>query len=344
MKQNYVVLLNLSIRLMLIFNKENLFLPKLVHMITLIQLEYVVAVDTFRHFAKAADHCRVTQPTLSMQIKKLEDDLQIRIFDRQKQPVVPTDSGIAFIEQARVVLAEARRLNELVENCKGSIGGQLRLGIIPTLGPYLLPLFAGSFKQKYPSVQLFVEELVTDELAQRLKNDQLDAGIFVTPYGDRGIVEEPLFYEEMLVYAHHAHPLLKQEHIRPADIAMPDLWLLGDGHCFRNQVINLCALPPGSRQELPFQLEGATLETLMRIIRREGGYTLIPELAAIDASSWQAHNLKHFSGKRPLREVSLCYSRHFVKERLLRALKAEIKMSVPQEMLDKQRGEVVSWR
>lgn len=313
-------------------------------MITLVQLEYVVAVDTYRHFARAADHCNVTQPTLSMQIKKLEDDLQIRIFDRQKQPVMPTDHGVEFIEQARRVLAESGRLMELVETFKGKLGGQLRLGIIPTLGPYLLPLFAGRFKKLYPTIQLSVEELVTEELAQRLKNDQLDAGIFVTPYGDKGIVEEPLFYEEMLVYAHESHPLLQQDSIRPTDMAMPDLWLLSDGHCFRNQVINLCALPPGSRQELPFQLEGGTLETLMRIIRREGGYTLIPELAAADAASWQPGNIKHFSGVKPLREVSLCYSRHFVKERLLRVLSDSIRSSVPASMLDKTRGEVVGWK
>ncbi|MBK9291709.1 MAG: hydrogen peroxide-inducible genes activator [Bacteroidetes bacterium] len=313
-------------------------------MVTLVQLEYVLAVDTFRHFARAAEHCNVTQPTLSMQIKKLEDDLQIRIFDRQKQPVVPTDHGTEFIEQARKVMAEAGRLTELVEAFKGRLGGQLRLGIIPTLGPYLLPLFAGNFKKQYPNIQLFVEELVTEELAARLKSDQLDAGIFVTPYGDKGIVEEPLFYEEMLVYAHQDHPLLMQDNIRPTDMAMPDLWLLSDGHCFRNQVINLCALPPGSRQELPFQLEGGTLETLMRIIRREGGYTLIPELAANDAAIWQSKNIKRFSGTKPLREVSLCYSRHYVKERLLRVLAEEIKRSVPAVMLDKQRGEIVGWR
>ncbi|HMM11487.1 MAG TPA: LysR substrate-binding domain-containing protein [Bacteroidales bacterium] len=313
-------------------------------MITLVQLEYVVAVDTFRHFARAAEHCNVTQPTLSMQIKKLEDDLHIRIFDRQKQPVMPTDHGREFIEQARQVLAEAGRLSEMVEAFKGKLGGQLRLGIIPTLGPYLLPLFAGNFKKLYPTIQLFVEEMVTEELAARLKNDQLDAAIFVTPYGDKGIIEEPLFYEEMLVYAHESHPLLQQESIRPTDMAMPDIWLLSDGHCFRNQVINLCALPPGSRKELPFQLEGGTLETLMRIIRREGGYTLIPELAAADASSWQPGNIKHFSCTKPLREVSLCFSRYYVKERLLRVLANEIRQSVPAHMLDKNRGEVVSWK
>jgi LysR family hydrogen peroxide-inducible transcriptional activator len=257
---------------------------------------------------------------------------------------MPTDHGKEFIEQARKVLAESGRLMELVEAFKGKLGGQLKLGIIPTLSPYLLPLFAGQFKKQYPTIQLFVEELVTQELAVRLKNDQLDAAIFVTPYDDKAIVEEPLFYEEMLIYAHEAHPLLKQESIRPTDLAMPDLWLLADGHCFRNQVINLCALPPGSRQELPFQLEGGTLETLMRIIRREGGYTLIPELAAADAMPWQAKNIKHFSGTKPLREVSLCYSRHFVKERLLKVLASEIRKSVPVAMLSKQRGEVVGWK
>lgn len=313
-------------------------------MITLIQLEYVVAVDTYRHFAQAAAHCFVTQPTLSMQIKKLEDDLNIRIFDRTKQPVVPTDIGILLIEQARHVLAEAGRINEMVKFYQGNVSGELRLGIIPTLGPYLLPLFAGTFKKRYPGVTLHIEEIITEQIAEKLRTDQLDGGIFVTPFGDQGIIEQPLFYEEMLIYAHLDHPLLQQRHIQVIDMNSPDIWLLNDGHCFRSQVINLCAISPERRQELPFDLEGGSLETLMRIIRREGGFTIIPELTANELWVNEAAHIARFSDQKPLREVSLCYSRNYVKYKLLQSLADVISEAVPSAMLDGKRGDLVTWK
>lgn len=313
-------------------------------MITLVQLEYVVAVDSYRHFATAAEHCFVTQPTLSMQIKKLEDDLGIKIFDRTKQPVVPTDIGKLFIDQARKALAESGRLNELVKSHLGIVSGELRLGIIPTLGPYLLPLFAGTFKKKFPEVTLHIEEIVTESIAEKLRTDQLDAGIFVTPFDDPGIIEQALFYEEMLIYAHQGHSLLQKPLIEVADLNSPDIWLLNDGHCFRSQVINLCELTPGSRQELPFDLEGGSLETLMRIIRREGGFTIIPELTANELGMEERSSLARFSGQIPLREVSLCYSRNYVKYNLLQRLGETITACVPATMRNKERGELVTWK
>ncbi|MDP2237210.1 MAG: LysR substrate-binding domain-containing protein [Bacteroidales bacterium] len=313
-------------------------------MISLIQLEYIVAIDTFRHFAKAAEHCFVTQPTLSMQVKKLEDDLGIKIFDRTKQPVIPTDIGILVIAQARKTLAESGRINDIVKQFSGDVSGQLNIGIIPTLGPYLLPLFAGNFKKKFPKVTLHIEELVTEHIAEKLKNDQLDAGIFVTPFGDDGIIEQPVFYEEMLVYAHAGHPLLVKNNLKTIDVAVPDIWLLNDGHCFRSQVINLCAIKPGSRQELPFDLEGGSLETLMRIIRKEGGFTIIPELAVNDLGEMERRNVVRFDETKPLREVSLCYSRNYVKQGLLKLLSEEIKASVPKVMLNRERGDLVTWK
>ena len=313
-------------------------------MISLVQLEYIVAVDTYRHFAQAAAHCFVTQPTLSMQIKKMEEDLNIRIFDRTKQPVVPTDIGSEIIEHARIVLSEAGRLKEKIKHYHGEVSGDLKIGIIPTLGPYLLPLFAGDFKRKYPHANLHIEELITDQIAEKLRTDHLDAGIFVTPYNDPHIIEQPLFYEELLIYAHQDHTLLQKPHIEVADLNSPDIWLLNDGHCFRSQVINLCAISPSRRQELPFDLEGGSLETLMRIIRREGGFTVIPELTANELWESNAGNIARFWGAKPLREVSLCFSRNYVKYNLLQSFAETIKASVPQEMIDSKRGELVTWR
>lgn len=313
-------------------------------MITITQLEYLVAIDTYRNFALAAEKCFVTQPTLSMQVKKLEDELGVKLFDRRKQPVVATDIGRKFIDQARMVLSETGRLNDMVKHHLGDVSGDLSIGIIPTLAPYLLPLFAGSLKRKYPQIHLKVEELITDHIAEKLKNDQLDAGVFVTPYNDHAILEEPVFYEEMLVYAHPDHPLLHQKKVKVIDVATPDIWLLSDGHCFRSQVINLCALEPTAKHELPFDLDGGSIETLLRIIKREGGFTIIPELAVSDMHPSDRANVIPFSEKKPLREVSVCYSRQYVKRRLIDLLAEEIRLSVPAHMHRRDRGELVLWK
>lgn len=180
-------------------------------MITLTQLEYIVAIDEYRHFATAAEKCFVTQPTLSMQIKKLEDELGVIIFDRSRQPVVPTDLGAKLIEQARMTLSATQRIKEIIQEEQQEVEGTLKIGIIPTLAPYLLPVFIGPYIRKYPAVKVEVEELVSEEIIRRLKRDMLDVGLFVTPYHDEKIVERPVFYEEMLVYAHPDSELLKKK-------------------------------------------------------------------------------------------------------------------------------------
>jgi LysR family hydrogen peroxide-inducible transcriptional activator len=313
-------------------------------MVTLIQLEYIVAVDNHRHFAKAADACFVTQPTLSMQIKKLEDDLGIKIFDRNRQPVVPTDIGKQIIQQARIVLGESGRIEEMVSHFKLDVSGDLNIGIIPTLAPYLLPRFAGEFKRKYPAVNLHIEELITERLVEKLKSDQLDVAIFVSPYNDDGIKEQVLYYEEMLVYAHPDHSLHNLARLSFGDIARPEIWLLSDGHCFRSHVINLCSLHDKPGHELPFNYEGGSIDTLIRIIDHEGGFTIIPELAINDLTARQKKNVLPIDAYRPLREVSLCYSRYYVKKRLVELLAETIKGSVPAEMHSRARGELVLWR
>jgi LysR family hydrogen peroxide-inducible transcriptional activator len=313
-------------------------------MITLIQLEYIVAVDTHRHFAQAAEHCFVTQPTLSMQIKKLEDDLGIKIFDRSKQPVIPTDIGQEVLEHARGVLAGAERINDLVKHHLKDYSGELRVGIIPTLAPYLLPLFAGTLKKDYPGVILHFEELITEAIAEKLLNGRLDAGIFVTPFNHPNIFEQVVFYEEMLVYAHPDHGLALQDNIHVADAARPDIWLLSDGHCFRSQVVNLCSFRPEEHNNLPFHLEGGSIETLIRVIDREGGFTLIPELAFDSLNPVQQNNVQHFSDAKPVREVSVCYARHFVKRRLIQLLIDEIKKIIPGRMQDPGHGDLVQWK
>ena len=313
-------------------------------MITLTQLEYIVAIDEYRHFATAAEKCFVTQPTLSMQIKKLEDELGVIIFDRSRQPVVPTDLGAKLIEQARMTLSATQRIKEIIQEEQQEVEGTLKIGIIPTLAPYLLPVFIGPYIRKYPAVKVEVEELVSEEIIRRLKRDMLDVGLFVTPYHDEKIVERPVFYEEMLVYAHPDSELLKKKEVGHEDIVTSDIWMLGNGHCFSNQVVNLCEMSASQHKNLPFEFESNSLETLMRIVDVEGGFTLIPELALQYMSPEKKKQVRSIANTKPLREVSVIYSRHFTKQRLITLLCDEIKSVVPAHMLKRDRGMIVEWK
>jgi LysR family transcriptional regulator, hydrogen peroxide-inducible genes activator len=313
-------------------------------MVTLTQLEYIVAVDTYRHFGKAAESCFITQPTLSMQIKKLEEDLEIIIFDRSKQPLILTDVGQRIVEQARIVLKQSDEITNIVKDHKNQVTGMLRIGIIPTLAPYLLPLFIGKYKRNYPNIFVKVFEETTDNIINLLNKDLIDVGILVTPLNDEKINEKPLFYEEMLIYAHHDHPLHNKKEITLNDIAIPEIWLLSDGHCFRNQVINLCSNIGTLNSKLPFHFEAGSLETLMNIIDREGGITLIPELAKDSMSEKRVANVLGFTDFKPLREVSLVHSRHFAKYKLINLLWKEIRETLSKNLLNEKRGNIVQWR
>lgn len=313
-------------------------------MITLTQLEYVVAVDTYRHFGKAAENCFITQPTLSMQIKKLEEDLEIIIFDRSKHPLIPTDVGQRIIEQARIVLKQSEEINNIVKDHKNQVSGLIRIGIIPTMAPYLLPIFIGQYKKKYPNIFIKVVEQTTENIVNLLNKDLIDVGILATPLKEDKINEKPLFYEEMLIYTNPSHKLHSQKEITVKDIATPEIWLLSDGHCFRNHVINLCSFLGTTDSELPFHFEAGSLETLMNIVDREGGLTLIPELAKNGMSEKRLANVRSFTDIKPLREVSLVYSRHFAKHKLINLLWREIREAIPLELQNEKRGTVVEWK
>ena len=312
-------------------------------MITLTQLEYIVAVDTYRHFGRAAESCFITQPTLSMQIKKLEEDLEIIIFDRSRHPLLPTDVGQRIIEQARIVLKQNEEINNIVKDHKNQVSGLIRIGIIPTMAPYLLPIFIGSYKKKYPNIFIKVVEQTTENIVKLLNKDLIDVGILATPLKDEKINEKPVFYEEMLIYANPTHPIHKLKEITVKDIATPEIWLLSDGHCFRDQVINLCSFLGTTDSQLPFHFEAGSLETLMNIVDKEGGLTLIPELAKLSMSEKKLDNVKSVTNFKPLREVSLVYSRHFAKYKLINLLWREIRECIPVEFQNEKRGTVVEW-
>ena len=308
---------------------------------TFVQLEYLVAVDTYRHFAQAAEHCFVTQPTLSMQLKKLEDELGVLLFDRSKQPVIPTETGIEIIAQAKKILAEKSLIGEIVHTRKGVVAGELKLGIIPTLAPYLLPLFIHQFIRKYNNVKLVVTELTTDNIIARLKDGRLDAGILVTPLQEAGISEHVLFYEEMMVYASPQNDMYGKKYVLAKDIDPNKLWLLEEGHCFRSQIMNLCELQKESKFIHRFEYEAGSIDTLRRMVDISDGITIIPEIATISFTKKQEQCLRHFKSPIPMREVSLAVHRDFVKKRLVDILTKEILNGVPQKIQQNKTQRVV---
>ena len=311
---------------------------------TIIQLEYVVAVDNYRHFAKAADACFVTQPTLSMQIQKLEDQLGVLLFDRSKHPVVPTEIGQRIIEQARKIISESKRVNEIIAEEKDEVEGELHVGIIPTLAPYLLPLFVNNFVEKYPDVQLHVKELITEQVLQKIHADVLDIGLIVTPSNDDSMLEKPIFYEEFMGYIGHRHPLYKKEELNIDDVKYDDLWILNEGHCFRNQVLNICHPDPTQKLKKKFIYESGSLEALRKIVNQHGGMTLLPELATIDMNQNDKKKLRRFNDPKPIREVSIVMKRAFLKRKMIEALYVTIIESIPVYINSEKSGNVISWK
>lgn len=310
-------------------------------MTSLIQLEYIIAVDTYRHFVTAAEKCFVTQPTLSMQIKKLEEDLGVIIFDRTKQPIIPTEIGKKIIEQARITVAESKKINEIINEFNNSISGDITIGIIPSLAPYLLPLFIGKFTKKYPEVNVKIVELLTDDIITELKKDTIDVGILVTPVHENGILEEVLFYEEMKVLASNSHELSNKKTVNVEELESLDLWLLNNGHCFRSQVVNLCNYKKKNDNKTNFDYESGSLETIKKLIEIEGGYALMPELAI--EKSHKKTSIVQIEGI-PLREVSFAFTRNYNKKKLLSAISEEIKKAIPEALKQKNRGFVVEWK
>lgn len=299
---------------------------------TFVQLEYLVALDTYRHFATAAENCFVTQPTLSMQIQKLEDELGVKLFDRSKQPVVPTEIGEAVIRQARVLLREALKTREIVDEHRGIVAGEIRIGIIPTLAPYLLPLFLANFIQKYPHVKVKIKELTTENLLAKLNKDLIDVGIVATPLHDERVFEEPLFYEEFVAYVSENEVAYQKKFLLSEDIDLSRLWLLEEGHCFRGQILNICELRKQNPVNRNFEYESGSIETLKRMVESYGGVTILPELSLTDLSETQLQQVRQFHNPKPIREVSLVTLRHHLRRGPIEAMKAEILAVIPEKM------------
>lgn len=299
----------------------------------------MVAVDTYRHFVLAAEKCFVTQPTLSMQLQKLEEELGVKIFDRTKQPVIPTEIGARIIAQARVVLREAGMIGQLINDEKNVMTGELRIGIIPTLAPYLLPTLFKQVRQKYPQLELVIKETITEEVIHELKNNRLDCGLVVTPLKDPSIREDVLFYEELFVYVSRKNALYDKKYVLADDIDPDQLWLLEEGHCFRSQVLNLCELRKSG--DLHFKYATGNIETLKRMVDKSNGLTILPELAVMEFTKTQMKLVKRLKEPSPAREVSLVTHRDHIKTKLIQTLKEEVLQMVPKTMQQLRNKKVV---
>ncbi len=311
---------------------------------TITQLEYLLAVDTQRHFGKAAASCFVAQPSLSIQIQKLEEELDVTLFDRTKKPIATTEIGKEIVEQARIVLKEIGNLKVLADIKHLEPKGGFKLAVIPTLSAYLIPLFIGSFGEKYPKVNLVINEYKTEDIVKLLADDEIDAGLMVPPKDDNRFAGTHLFYEPFYCYIHPEHPLAWKKNISGVDLDSGDLWLLSEGHCFRNQVLKVCSSNKEDTILPNVHFESGNLDTLIKLVRTNSGYTLIPELALDGLSARErALQVKQIKDPVPTRQVSLMYNRHSLKQTLVNALAESIISNLPPRLrhLKKKTLEVI---
>ncbi len=309
---------------------------------TLTQLNYILAVDRCRNFAQAARECFVTQPTLSMQIHKLEDYLQIQVFDRNKTPVEPTPMGKKVLDYARKVMQHSQALEELSRSLRGEVAGEYILAVIPTLAPYILPLFVSEFTQKYPSVELKIFEYQTDEIIRFLKEGKIDGAILATPLEVKEISEEHLFFEPFKIFLSPVHSLLKKKSLDEKELDLNEAWLLKEGHCMRAQALHLCQVKKeGSAKNLFF--EAGSLETLINMVKSTKGFTVLPYLATLTLSDKDTELLRDFKSQLPVRDISFVTGPMSMKTSIKDALIKVILSKLPKELKKtSSKSEVIS--
>jgi LysR family transcriptional regulator, hydrogen peroxide-inducible genes activator len=291
---------------------------------TITQLQYVLAVAEHKNFTIASQKCFVTQPTLSMQIQKVEEELEVLIFDRSKKPIQLTDIGIKIVSQAKNIVNEASRIQDIVDQQKGYIGGEFKLGIIPTVMPTLLPMFLNNFIKKYPKVKLIIEELNTSEIIKKLNNGLLDAAIAATPLQEEKIKEIVLYYEPFMVYAPNYHVLSSKTEVKVSDLNIDEILLLQDGHCFRDGIINLCKNNNLQSDTNKFKIESGSFETLLKLSDEGLGITLLPYLHTLNLNEKDKLKLRHFEEPKPAREISLIYPKNELKIQIIEVLRQTI--------------------
>lgn len=299
------------------------------------QLEYIIAVDNHRHFAKAAEASFVTQPTLSMMIQKLEDELGVKIFDRSQLPVQPTVIGTQIINQARVIVSQVKQVKEIIQEEKGVVQGVFKLGIIPTIAPYLLPKLMKVHDQKGYDIVLVIEETTTGQIVEKLLNGALDGAILATPLKNDKITEHPIYYERFYAYVSPRETsLYAKRELEENDLNINRLWLLEEVHCFRGQILRICNMRKRKSSHSLFSYEAGSINTLINIVDNNSGLTIIPEMAINDLTEKQKRNVRQLKDISPVREISLVTRREFLRERVLDIIISEVREAVPQSLLD----------
>lgn len=311
-------------------------------MSTLTQLEYLVAVAAEGHFGRAARSCHVSQPSLSAQIKKLEEELGVALFDRATKPIVATQAGQEIIEQAKTILKEHRKLQAIADLGSGAPKGEFRLAVIPTLAPQLIPRFIGHFSRSYPEVRLNIDEQKTENIVELLLHDALDAGLLVTPLDEPRLATRHLFFEPFYCYVNEFHPLARKRFIAEPDLERDQLWLLAEGHCFRQQVLNVCAAGQDSGVLPNVGFGSGSLDTLRKLVQVNSGYTLLPQLAVMDLpEAEQGIHVRRFRKPVPTREVSLVHGRGgLVKRSIIQALETSILSQLPRSIRSLKRRDL----
>lgn len=300
------------------------------------QLEYAITLEKLGSFTKASKALNLTQPALSLQIKNLENEIGIALFDRSKSKIIPTEQGLKFLVKAGEIVMAGKQLKEYAITLGSQYGGTLRLGIIPTLSPYLVPLFIDPLLEKYPDLKLEVFELLTEEILQKIRLGDLDGGIISTPIERQGIVVTPLFYESFFLYRNHSDENVRT--VKVSNIDMNDLWLLEEGNCFRDQVNDICSFR-GKKEDAHLTYHCSSIDSLIRMVDHKGGATILPELTTLSLDSSQEQNLIKLENK--VREVGFVTRKLTGKDHLFEVLNSQIKASVPAPMRDKNGREVV---
>ncbi len=304
---------------------------------TITQMEYIVAVDKYGSFVTAADNCNVTQPTLSMQIQKLEDEFGLKLFDRNHHPIQTTTFGAQIIEQVKQVLFEVQKVYEIVNSKNDGTKGKLNIAILPTLAPYILPKMLSEFMERFPEIELQIFELTTENIIGLLKEEKLDFGILATPLHDKDLKEVPVFYEQFVAYFAEGHELLNGKSVVAGQLKLEELWTLNDEHCMHFQVINLCDGKTNRSRNVQLQYQTGTIQSLVKMVENNGGVTVLPELCIEDFYENQLENIRYFKAPEPVREVSLVHSRYFSKTKLASAFIQMMSKHIPDKMLVKNK-------
>lgn len=302
------------------------------------QLEYVVAVAREGHFGRAAESCHVSQPTLSMQIAKLEDEMGVTIFDRSRNPIQVTPTGQAVVDQARDLVLRMRAFENLAPKRQQREAGGLRMGVIPTVAPYLVPLFIGEFSKNYPRIELEIRELTTAEGLRALDEDHIDALVLATPDRYAPFEKIPLYVEPFWVLVNKGDPLAQEEMVTAAQLRKRPMWLLEEGHCLRGQALEVCHGPSGPAVLASVRFQSESMDTLARLIQRVGGITLVPELMALEENRYKQMKAIVLGPTAPAREVSLLHRGMLHLEGRLEALCGVIRRAVQPALTEGSRS------